>query len=198
MEEKWWTKAKMPSVFSMKEFKTLLNSKSKDKHIFVEFYSPNCFYCYQFMNDFNNLYDYLMSTYGKEQVEVYKINGYDVPDGTQFFQIPYFPYFLYFKPNSGGTITSRFLEYERTYDSMKRWMLTQANTLVPKESGSDDELAKIDIDPDEELIKNLDMNNPNADTVILKHLLLLFRKQGKALDKQYQTFNTKLDNVVKA
>jgi hypothetical protein len=58
---------------------TELNDLSKSKHLFVEFYTFNCRFCQMFLPEYNRIYDYFMETYGHDQVEMVKVDGYLVP-----------------------------------------------------------------------------------------------------------------------
>lgn len=82
--------------------------ESKDKHIFIEFYSNNCIYCYEFMEEYNKIYDFFMENYGADQIQIFKINGNDLMDLTKKYNVPYFPFFIYMPPNSDGKVTNRF------------------------------------------------------------------------------------------
>jgi thiol-disulfide isomerase/thioredoxin len=70
------------------------------RHIVLDFYSPQCRYCYEFMPEFNRVYDFMMEKYGNEQIVIFKVNGWESPQISQAFGIPYYPFFLYVAPNT--------------------------------------------------------------------------------------------------
>jgi thiol-disulfide isomerase/thioredoxin len=67
-DRNWPLEAKQKLMATAEEFDKELLDISADKHIFLEFYTFNCKFCFQFMPDYNRIYDYFMETYGPEQV----------------------------------------------------------------------------------------------------------------------------------
>jgi hypothetical protein len=55
---KWYLEAKPPELTTSEELIKHCKETSKDKHIFIEFFTPDCRFCAKFMNDFNRIYDY--------------------------------------------------------------------------------------------------------------------------------------------
>jgi thiol-disulfide isomerase/thioredoxin len=79
MTADWFKDAKMPSVTSFEDLKERCKNK---KHLIIDYFSPNCHYCYTFMPDFNKIYDDLNERYGPEQIDIIKINGWEAPQLT--------------------------------------------------------------------------------------------------------------------
>ena len=75
--------------------------------MFVEFFAFWCSYCYYFRDSFNNIYDEFMDKYGPENVVIYKMEQSQSEDAHRKYGVPYYPYFVYFKPNSEGQITGK-------------------------------------------------------------------------------------------
>lgn len=51
----WHLKVKAPLITSYEDL--MSKCQSNTKHIFLDFFTPGCPYCYQFMDDFNRVYD---------------------------------------------------------------------------------------------------------------------------------------------
>ena len=121
MTADWFKDAKMPSVNSFDDLK----SRCKDKkHLIIDYFSPNCQYCYVFMPDFNKVYDDLNERYGGEQIDIVKINAWEAPQLSQMFGIPYFPFFVYVEPGSETCqAKSYFNKQPRNYENMMAWIM---------------------------------------------------------------------------
>lgn len=115
----------MLTLENLAEYEEHYLKKSKNKHIFIEFFSPGCHWCKKFKDEYDDIYDYFMSYYGQEQIQIFKVNG-GTPGGMEIvkkYTIPHYPDFIYVKPNNDGAITSKFSNQVRTYETMKKWML---------------------------------------------------------------------------
>jgi thiol-disulfide isomerase/thioredoxin len=129
----WHHNMKAESISSYDDMLNHCKVKSVQKHVFIEFFTPGCPYCYQFMDDYNRLHDYMLDNYGSEQVGIYKINGWETPILSQAFRIPYYPFFLYIAPNTPTCSPSAYFNFEdRTYDTMLKWMLDSAGPSLVK------------------------------------------------------------------
>ena len=62
----WHLKAKMKSIESTDEINLLLEGPDKEKHVFIEFYTMYCKFCYMFVDDYNKVYDFFMDNFGEE------------------------------------------------------------------------------------------------------------------------------------
>ena len=63
MTSDWFKDARMPSIDSYEVLKEMCKDK---RHLIIEFFSPNCQYCYIFMPDFNKIYDEMNERYGSD------------------------------------------------------------------------------------------------------------------------------------
>eukprot|EP00347_Sterkiella_histriomuscorum_P018627 403344797 len=145
----WYKNAQMPHIDSREKFYDLFK---QPKHVFVEFFSPQCRYCALFLDDFNKLYHHLIDTYGEEQVAVYTLNGWEFQDIVQQVRVPYYPFFVYIAPNNEAPVEgqqkfmiSGVFQEDRTYDIMLNWMLTMASGMKPKDQEHNDGAQNIDI-----------------------------------------------------
>lgn len=135
LPEGWHLNVKAPSITSYDDMMTHCQKESLHKHIFLDFFTPGCPYCYEFMDGFNRVYDYMETTYGLDQVAIFKVNGWETAILAQAFRVPYYPFFLYIAPNTPTcNPTSYFSNDQRTFDTMLQWMLESAgHSLVKKE-----------------------------------------------------------------
>jgi hypothetical protein len=61
---------------SITEFSDLVSKiEYTDKPVIVYFYDPNDEYCMHFLSTFNNLFDYFMNVFGRNQIELYILDG---------------------------------------------------------------------------------------------------------------------------
>jgi DUF1365 family protein len=49
--------------------------KIAHKHIFIDFYMQQCFWCWDFQKDWNKLVKEMTKAYGEENVEFLKVDG---------------------------------------------------------------------------------------------------------------------------
>jgi hypothetical protein len=54
------------------------------------------------------------------------VNGQNAQDAVRQIGIPYYPYFIYYAPNSLGIVRARFNRNDRTEAEMTNWMLEEA------------------------------------------------------------------------
>lgn len=70
----WYLSGTCPDLEDADELLDLCESSATDKHIFVEFYLPQCYYCYMFSDTWEELYEYF-SEYYSDQVLMYRADG---------------------------------------------------------------------------------------------------------------------------
>ena len=52
------------------------------------------------MPEFNRVYDDLLERFGADQIDIVKLNGFEMPHIAQQFGIPYYPFFIYVAPGT--------------------------------------------------------------------------------------------------
>ena len=65
----------------------------------------------------------MLDWFGTDKIAFYKVDGNLVPAIAKRFQIPYYPYIIYIKPNTNGRQGDEFTKSPRNYDTLKRWIL---------------------------------------------------------------------------
>ncbi len=78
----WWDDTVAPDLFNWEELRHVVTGDGKDKHIFIDFFSPNCKFCFWTQSEFNHVYETLMAEYGEDKLAIYKVNGQTVMDIT--------------------------------------------------------------------------------------------------------------------
>jgi thiol-disulfide isomerase/thioredoxin len=109
----------------MEEYMNLVQGEAKNKHIFIDFYMEGCYYCYVLQNDFNDIADDMYAWYGKENVEIIKVDGQRASDIANYFRINSYPQFLSVAPNTNGKGESMYNYAPRNYNTLKKWMVEQ-------------------------------------------------------------------------
>ena len=74
IEPGWELKVRLPEIDGPQEFEAILTEHS-DKHIFVDFFTPGCVYCYKVSEDLNKVFDEIKEEYGDDQIIMFKANG---------------------------------------------------------------------------------------------------------------------------
>ncbi|TNV85515.1 hypothetical protein FGO68_gene5934 [Halteria grandinella] len=181
----WHLNIKAPSITSYDSMISHCQSESKNKHIFLDFFTPGCPYCYQFMDDFNRLHDQMLQTYGEEQIAIFKVNGWETAILSQAFRVPYYPFFLYIAPNTPSCAPSSYFNNDqRTFETMLQWMIESAgHNLVKKEMPKEGE-------------KYYDFQNGERDKSVQSDGILIskFNKVIRDFNHRQQRLDELIDN----
>ena len=78
------------------------------------------------MNDFNDVVDEIKAEHG-DLVAFLKIDGQKIRQLSQRYKVSSYPKFLAVMPNSNGNRYKVFAEGQRTYDNIKKWVLSFLN-----------------------------------------------------------------------
>ena len=141
LPSKWWKNTEGTPIENFQQFKELVASETAtmaSKHIFIDFYMQNCYWCYDFQQDWNQLVSDVTAMYGEENVAFLKVDGTKLYEVSNKYSVQSYPTFIYVTPNTKGMKAVSF-RGNRTYSSMKRWMLNLLKGLTPLNQQGDDE-----------------------------------------------------------
>lgn len=124
-DEDWYLDGTCPDLEDADELLDLCESSATDKHIFVEFYLPSCYYCYMFSDTWEELYEYFTENYS-DQILMYRADGSEQDRLCHKYSVSYFPYVIYIYPESECLLYTAYVG-DRTYDLVKEWMLESAS-----------------------------------------------------------------------
>ena len=124
LPDQWWLNTEGISIKSNSQFKELVtgdDAKLADKHIFIDFYMQNCYWCYDFQSEWNQIVEDIQEMYGADAVEFLKVDGTNLYDISHKYSVSSYPTFIYVQPNTKGMKAVMF-RGNRSYEGMKSWM----------------------------------------------------------------------------
>ena len=82
---------------------------------------PNCYWCYDFQQDWNSIVKDITEEYGDQNVAFVKIDGTSLYQAASKYGVESYPTFIYVKPGTKGNKAIVF-KANRTFEAMKSWM----------------------------------------------------------------------------
>lgn len=73
----------------------------------------------------------MINWFGNDKIAFFKVDGNLVNAIARRFQIPYYPYIIYIKPNTNGREGDEFTKSPRNYDTIKRWLFELMENEAP-------------------------------------------------------------------
>ncbi|CDW89262.1 UNKNOWN [Stylonychia lemnae] len=170
----------------MRGFEDLFFTK---KHIILQFYDPKCAFCYEFLEDYNQLYYYFMQHYGEEQIQLFMIDG--TQEGFDWviskFKIEHCPYVVYIPPKTDGSedmkIGGRFQGEVMAYHDVKEWILATVKDLKVKEE-TDEQDSYVD-ENDIEIISPESIEKKKFRDTAYDHEMVIEQQKIKAEEERY-------------
>lgn len=94
--------------------------ESQNSFIVIDFYMPACFYCEQFMPDWNRVV--MDADYGNGLVKFIKVDGTKIKQASQLYNVDSYPTFIIIPPGTEGMEFQRWRTKSRSFDNMKSWI----------------------------------------------------------------------------